>query len=191
MTSGLDLVSGGLGQASGLSLTTGGLLIVQDLTTVGAAGAVASPPQRTDIELGFSVEFLDGDAGMVDGDLVADNSLRTAVLLSLFTDARASDEELDRFGAEDPRGWALDSLGEVESDAYGSKLWLLRRESQTAAVLNQAIEYARSALAWLVEDGIASEVLVAGEYPRHGLIGLQIDIVRARETRERFAFVWA
>ena len=55
-------------------------------------------------------------------DLLADDSLYTAVVVSLFTDARArsSDELPPEFEAEDLRGFWGDGLGE---ESIGSGFW--------------------------------------------------------------------
>lgn len=191
MTSPLDFVSWGLSQASGLSLTTGGLLVLLDAGEGAAPGELAVPP-KIDVQLIFDPleSVLDGDLAIENGDLVIENSLGTALLLSLFTDARASDEELARFGGDDPRGWWGDALATFERDRFGSKLWLLQRETQTTATLAKAKAYAEEALAWLITDGICDAVNVTALYPQRSLLGLVVDPVQARSVRQRFAFVW-
>lgn len=190
MTSPLDLVTGGLGQASGLSLVTGGLLIITEVTTpFGGSGGAA--PRRVDAKLVFSNEFGDADLPLELGDLTVENGLETALLLSLFTDQRASQEELERVGGDDPRGWWGDAYSKFAGDRFGSRLWLLERELQTPETLNRALEYARDAVQWLIDDRIARSVQVLAEFPSNGLLALQISPERAsNEPRERFAFVW-
>lgn len=188
MTTPLDLVTGGLGQASGLSLVTGGLLIVREITAI--SGSTLLVPPKVDVKLAFDVLTLDGDVSLQSGDLVAENSLQTALMLSLFTDRRASAEQLERFGGDQPRGWWGDADARVAGDEFGSLLWLLEREVQSAETLNRAREYAEQAVAWIIEDGIAQEIPVLAEFPRTNMLALQISPVRARGPRERFAFVW-
>jgi phage gp46-like protein len=102
-----------------------------------------------------------------DDDLASDDGLRTAVLLSLFTDRRA--EEDDPLPSEDGdrRGWWADELAAVEGDRFGSRLWLLERSKRQEDVAPRAEEYAREALAWMLEDSVASKIdvvaTVAGE----------------------------
>jgi phage gp46-like protein len=184
---GLDLVTRGLAQASGLSLTSGGLLVIRELPE---APGIQAAGRRVDARLVFDAGELAADLALVAGDLEADNGLETALLLSLFTDARASDEELARFGDTDPRGWWGDSESEFQGDVFGSKLWLLAREKQTNETLNRARDYAQQALDWLREDGIAERVAVDALYPRRGVLGLIVEIERARMPRDRFAFVF-
>ena len=126
MASALDLLTRGLTQASGLSITTEGLLVVEDveLATLAAAGL------RVDARM-FDTETLEADLLLEAGDLARELTLRTAVMTSLFSDRRGTRQEVDRFGDSDPRGWWGDLLAPVEGDAWGSKLWLLEREKQT------------------------------------------------------------
>lgn len=189
MSSPIDLLTGGLIDAGGLALTTGGLLVARQV--VPGAGAVFTVPPRVDVKILFDLtDLLDGDIALEDGDLVVENSLGSALLISLFTDRRADADELARFGGDDPRGWWADSLALVPGDECGSKLWLLQREKQTAETLQRAREYTEQALAWLIEDGICERVNVEALYPRDRLLGLIVEPVRARATNERFAFVW-
>ena len=90
---------------------------------------------------------------MVGADLLAEDGLDTAILVSLFTDARVREDELPP-GHTWRRGWWGDGVDD-EPDITGSKLWLLRREKATQQVLVRARGYIREALAWMIRDGVA------------------------------------
>lgn len=188
MTSPLDIAMGGLGQASGLSLATGGLLVLREFTPFGAP--VVGEVPKVDVRLLFDGQALDGDVLLASGDLVEENSLQTALLLSLFTDRRATPEQLQRFGGDNPRGWWGDADATVPGDAFGSHLWLLEREIELQETLNRAREYGEQAVEWIIEDGLAESIAVVAAYPQRGVLALQVTPERARGTRERFAFVW-
>ncbi len=130
------------------------------------------------------------DLLVVSGDLEHETSLRSAVVLSLFTDRRATTEELEDYGGRDARGWWGDYLATVDGDSFGSKLWLLNRKKQVNETLLQARQYAQRALAWMVEDQIAREVEVEATWQGMGRLCLDIVIHRADDVSERFAFVW-
>lgn len=89
-------------------------------------------------------------------DLVRDAGLETAAYVSLFTDQRAEDSDTLPDNSVDKRGWWADNT-------FGSKLWLLRRERTVNEVLGRAEQYALSALQWMIDDGVASEVNVTAE----------------------------
>jgi len=113
-----------------------------------------------------------------DDDLVGDESLGTAVLISLFTDARADADDLPPEW-KDPRGWWADAMLATASRDFqgvGSRLWLLARQKQTTEVVARAEDYARQALQWLIDDGIVSAVNVTADAPSMGLLTLEVAV---------------
>lgn len=119
----------------------------------------------------------------------SDGELESAILLSLFTDRRAiDDDELE--DGEDPRGWWGDSFARVAGDLVGSRLWTLRREKLTTQVEAQARAICEEALAWLVEDGIASRVEVALERVDGGRLDIAVTVHREAGGAQRYAFAW-
>lgn len=117
------------------------------------------------------------------GGLLTGNDLGTAVMISLFTDAEAGPDDIIPDGTSDRRGWWAGPIG--------SKLWLLSRSKQTATVLALAKTYIAEALQWLLDDGVASEVLIITEFTRPGLLGAQITIKRDGKKPETLNFEWA
>lgn len=124
------------------------------------------------------------------GDLAADEGLRTAILLSLFCDARATRAELPP-GEEKRRGWWGDSVADTDGDQVGSKLWLLAREKQTVETLERAREYAEESLAWLLEDAVAESVGVSTSYPARGILRLDIEVTRPGKETAALSFDYA
>lgn len=121
--------------------------------------------------------------------LVEDNGLQTAVILSLFTDRRANDDDTLPGDASDKRGWWADAFPVVTGDRIGSRLWLLNREKQLQSVLNCAQEYAQEALQWMLDDGVASSVVCGAQIVRHGMLGLTIAITPpGANTPEHYKF---
>lgn len=148
----------------------------------------------TDIRTRWAPEAFAGDWLIAPPDLAHDQDLETAVLLSLFSDRRADPDDQLPGAPGDVRGWWGDTPAEDSPpDPLGSKLWLLAREKQTNEVRLRAEDYAREALAWMIEDGAADEVVVAGSYPRIGWLVLRIDIYRQRTLvfTGRYGPLWA
>lgn len=147
----------------------------------------------SDIALKFS-DLGGGDLLLAGQDLARDDGLESAVLVSLFTDRRASLDQL-RPGdnRNDLRGWWGDYNPAADGDRTGSHLWLLAREKQTRETLARARQYAEQAMAWMVEDKVARRVDVATEYVRMGVIGIAIDIYRPDGARQsyRYDYEWA
>lgn len=126
------------------------------------------------------------------GDLVGDDSLGTEIMVSLFTDVRAEKDELPP-EYSDLRGWWADALLSMQGDEQGtgSKLWLLRRQKQLESVLVQAEAYARSALQWLIDEGLAGAVSVTADNPAQGTLVLTVSITRSSPSVvQRVTDVW-
>jgi len=125
--------------------------------------------------------------------LATDDGLETAVILSLFTDARALDDDTLPPGQTDRRGWWGDAFPPVPGDRFGSRLWLLRSAKQLQASLNDARQYAEEALAWLVDDGAALKVEVETFIPRDEIMGMIVRIYRpdGSTTPIRFETLWS
>ncbi len=111
------------------------------------------------------------DLDLSGADIVTDNTLSTAVRLSLLAERRA---ETDDPHDGDRRGWWADAWPPVEGDRVGSRLWLLARAKRTPATLQSALHYAEQALAWLVEDGHASGVEVSASWSAQGHLTLHV-----------------
>ena len=132
---------------------------------------------------------LASDCAMSGGDLAGESGLETAVILSLFCDARAREDDVIPDGTGYRLGWWADSVASLASggltvredaaaahDRIGSRLWLLSREKQLPEVLRRAKDYAEEALHWLIDDGVARKVQVTPSVPRQGWLRLDIRI---------------
>lgn len=137
-----------------------------------------------DIAHRFDNQIMRGDL-TYDGQLLAmDQGLTTAILHSLFSDARAEADELPTETSE-RRGWWGDCLL-PEDDRYGSKLWILQREKRTRETLHRAREYAQQALGWLIEDGHAEKIEVEAAWTPEGALALRI-VLSAAAGMERIS----
>lgn len=160
----------------------------------------------TDIALVWDADAMAADLLLANGQLATDAGMRTAILISLFSDARAADDETLPEAGGDRRGWWGDAYArEDRPDAgtardvnrIGSLLWLLSRSKITARVLAQAKQACEEALAWLVRDGIALAVRVVVEAQmRPGqqtpdLLAIAVEIDRpGGPNRQRHDFTW-
>lgn len=93
-----------------------------------------------------------------DGGIETVRSFDTAIIISLFTDRRASASEVASAGNR--RGWVgnLDLFGnEFE---YGSKIWLYEQSRLTDSIRVEFEDSIRVALQWIVDDQHASNIEV-------------------------------
>lgn len=139
----------------------------------------------TDIALNWDDAAFAGDLVMQGGDLMTDQGMRTAILISLFTDARADDgDPLPQAGAE-RRGWWGD--GDI-----GSKLWLLKRAKITNETLLTAQQYCEEALQWLVDDGAVQSLSITAEAQADNRLAIAVILQRPDgPARQRFDYLWS
>lgn len=148
----------------------------------------------TDFQTVYNPETLTADLAIVDGDLAEENGLKTAVIMSLFTDARAGKDDILPEGETDRRGWWGEMLNDEPIGSFGSKLWLLEREKVVPEVLARAEKYARDALKWLLDEKIASslEVVAFEGLPRipgrGSILALSIKIHRPNAPAISYEF---
>lgn len=146
-------------------------------------------------DLGLFWNAASGAADMAvrENDIATDDGLEPAVYLSLFLDRRADDGDALPEGETNRRGWWADALPVLEGDKVGSKLWLLARAKETPDVLQRAEQYAQEALAWLVEDKVASAVEASAEFAADGVMLLTVAIRRptGEATRYQYNYTWA
>lgn len=129
----------------------------------------------------------DFDLTFEKGDLKTEDGLRTACLISLFSDRRVERDELP-LGEQSLRGWWGDLFSDVAGDQLGSRLWLLAREKRTIETLNRAEDYSKEALTWLLDDGIADSLSVDAAYDASGAVVISITLTRPNVSGEVFRF---
>lgn len=167
------------------------------LTPLGDAGVGLLPPDvlwnGTAGDFAVSVRMEDGPAG----GLVSANPLRTAVLLLLFSDARAEPGGLRFEHGGDRRGWPGDGF-DVDTASgeapLGSWLWLFRRrELLDSTALEVAAEVER-ALQPLIRQGAAARVEVAASVDKAaGRILLSVGLYGrdgASAYADKFDILW-
>ena len=125
------------------------------------------------------------DIAVENDDLKSEEGLRTAVVISLATDARAKPEQTDQ-SSEDLRGYWADI--DPASPKTGSLLWTLTRSKQVPSTLRPMEKYAREALQWMVDDGIAKSVSVVASDLRTGVWALDVTITKPDGTASNFRY---
>jgi len=141
----------------------------------------------TDITTLWNAEQSLGDWVESAGDLLAGDDLETAILISLFTDRLARDD--DEYDGDDRKGW----WGDIEQDyPIGSRLWLLRRQNLTVATANKAESYASEALKWLIDDGVVASITPATQIVYPNRLNLIITYEKPGQSAEskRYFWVW-
>lgn len=152
-------------------------------------------------DLRLDVTETGADLLLVDGDLAIDEGLETAVIVSLFSDARVGPDELlpEEVQAVDDPAYVRETRGfwaDTPEDRWGSKLYLLSRAKATDDTATRAARFAEESLAWMLRDGIASRIDVAAEFvelqtqDRRPEKVLSIEIGISRGTASRWDSLW-
>ena len=97
-----------------------------------------------------------------------EDTLQTAIILSIFTDKRAGIDDQLPLNETNRRGWVgndfMPPAPGAARDDWGTLLWLCYIGKVTGDVLAFAEFTCREGLQWLVRDGIASRVSVTAQW---------------------------
>lgn len=139
-------------------------------------------------DIRLSLEDGAGTLEVRQNDLDRDAGLETALLVSLFTDRRATLEQVRAAGMDesDLRGWWGD---EGEEEPIGSHVWLLGRAKVTPETMTQFREYALQAWEWLIQDGAAEAIDAVVERADLEAIRITVTVKRPRAA-ENVNFRW-
>lgn len=148
--------------------------------------AATQPDSITDIKLNLVDDYYDLDI-TEEGDFVTLNSFDTAILMSLLTDVRADESEIQI--ANQRRGWLGNLFNTVINYEIGSKLWLLDQSRNNQLNLNRGIGFAQDSLLWLVTDNHCTDIKVTGQLTLNG-IQLNIIISRVNDVTETSYILW-
>ncbi len=129
----------------------------------------------------------DFDITVETDDLKTDEGLRTAVIVSLYTDRRVETDELPP-EEKSRRGWFGDLFAENVGDLIGSRLWLLKRAKATDETRNLAEDYAQEALQWLIDDGVADSIDISASYDANKALAIECIINKPNGEALPFQF---
>jgi len=154
-----------------------------------------------DIKIEWNPATAQGDWVIADSDVALDNPLRTAVMISLFTDQVApaqptADDAAVGIAAlpagADRRGWWGDAYSDGPTN-IGSRLWQMRRmiKAGDTAGLAEVRDVCSSALQWLVTDQVVASVTVTAAWVAKTAIQFLISLTMPDGTKQKFDFSWA
>jgi phage gp46-like protein len=89
-------------------------------------------------------------------DMALIDGLESAIMVSLFSDRRAADDEV-----VDPlkrRGWIGDLVSEVPGDRHGSGLWLYEQRRLSEETIVGLKNEAEASLRWMLDEGLVTTV---------------------------------
>ena len=116
-------------------------------------------------------------------DLETVDGLETTVAVLLFTDARAAPEDVNP--VDKRRGWVGNIL---RSSELGGMLLLIAQQRNEQDVRNRIANWARNSLQPLIDDELASEVIVDTSQSSERRMRLLIEIVVKQGDTLKFEF---
>ncbi len=129
--------------------------------------------------------------------LMLEDTLQTAVLLSLFTDRRASGDDALPRGETQRRGWVGDatlaSIKGLQDRGIGSHLWLLYQgQKSEQKVMDLAQLYAAEALQWMIDADVVARLLVTAQW--HGQaqerLALRVQLYKGLDIKPVYDVLW-
>lgn len=139
----------------------------------------------SDIATEWNVNTLRGEWSLAQGELLSGHDLQTAIIISLFTDRLARDDDVMDDNVR--RGWWGDS---GQDYVIGSRLWLIAREKLTVNVAQRAEDYAREALQWLIDDGVVASLDIGSQIIYPARLNLFIRYHQPGYHKEDLRFFW-
>jgi len=124
-----------------------------------------------------------------DNGLQEDNTLETAILISLFTWRRADTEDQPPSDQHLLGFWG-DTHPDVPEDLIGSKLWLVWGKTTVPSTLVLAEELAAQALQWMIDDGIAERVDVTAIRDANDHLAFDIYVKQPDKLAPAWLQVW-
>ena len=144
----------------------------------------------TDIALVWNAAIGAYDVAMNAGgyDLLLDEGLNTASIISICTDAQApadatlpgSPQDTDRRGSW-MDAYPGDPTIPPNSDSSGSLFWLLTDLTQEAVV--QAQDYAAESHQWMIDDGVATAVDAVGTVVGVGILEMAMTVTKGANSQ--------
>ena len=122
-----------------------------------------------------------------EGDISTGETLDTAILMSIFNEARATAAEVPE--AERRRGW----LGNQSTEGFeqGCKAWEFEQERLTGSVLADLSVVVRNGLQWLIDENIAVSVTVGNAKIVNGAATIDVTLGRSgSEVEKKIYTLW-
>jgi len=139
-------------------------------------------------------DYCDGLVSKVEllesGLLIREDTLDSAVIMSLFSDARAKDDTKLPLDVSNKRGWCGDEYFNDHGSDWGSLMWTRYSSKTTEETRRFMVFAAKGSLQHLVDNNIAERVEVDGNWRSNSLLALEITIYKADTLAPPYAAVW-
>ena len=121
-------------------------------------------------------------------DLAEVQGIETSLIVSLFTNARASSGNVPESFRR--RGWCGNILTKSENYELGSLLWTLNQSRLNRSTLNLSEDICKKALQFMVNDRIADTIEVVSEEISERACKITIILYRENNEVARYSTIW-
>ena len=128
------------------------------------------------------------DLGVVDHVFDTVSGLETAIVVSLFSNARAPASQIET--PTKRGGWVGNILTSDTGRQVGSRLWTFDQSRLTPDIMNQVSVAAQESLSWMVEDGLAKTVNAQATKVAERKVTIDVQIVTITGKEERYSLLW-
>lgn len=119
------------------------------------------------------------------GDIRTADGFDTPIIVSLFSDARADESEVQDTAKR--RGWIGD---EGTEDNTGSTLWVYEQARLSQRIANQVEDAARKCIQWLIDDGHAISIRRAELLVSQEAVRFTVEILTEVGEEKRSFILW-
>lgn len=121
------------------------------------------------------------DVKIINKSFVLDNGIENYIVISLFTDARASDTDILPSENSGRRGWFGNQFYATD---LGSKLWLLVKYNISEELFTLATAYIEDALQWMIDESIVDsfDIVVSEDFINENNILIEITANKDKES---------
>lgn len=130
-------------------------------------------------DLNYDIEF-------ENGDFIIDDSLETALIVSILSDRRADNSQVSQ--REFRRGWIGDLVTTLPGFKLGSHIWLSEQARITQETLTTIQDSAEKSLDWMLSAGLIIEVKAKASITTKSSILLLITVTSPNESISAIAF---
>ena len=136
-----------------------------------------------DIKIYFG--FGKSELKMDDYDLSRTGGFENAILISLFTDKRITENEKSPNNKKG--GWFGDNINTIP---LGSKLWTLERSKNINDIRLKSQEYVKDSLQWLINNKSVKDIIVNSFIVNNNTLKLEIKIFKNDNNNEFFKYYY-
>jgi len=128
------------------------------------------------------------DLVVEDSQFASSDGFETAVVTSLYTDARAPEVQVPE--ASNRRGWVGNALDISRGLELGGLLWLLSQKRMTDETLNLARSYSKDSFQWMLTDNVAQNIDIQVTQTDKREIKIAVSITDLNNTIKRYITLW-